>query len=73
MRLVLLSAILWTASGCVGLDAWLKEKEGPVPSQAAAPPRPRPRVNPDDVTDTNAREVLEALREELDRSQVQDR
>lgn len=61
---------LCAAGGCVELDVWVKDKAPPEPAPAvAAPPRPRALVSPGDVTERNAREVLDALREELDRGE----
>ena len=59
------------APGCVGLDAWLKDKK-PVeePAPAVVAPRPRVLVSPGDVTERNARQMVEALREEIDRAET---
>lgn len=65
---------LLAAPGCVGLDAWQKDKAPPEPAPAVvAPPRPRLLVNPGDVTERNAREMLNALRDELDRDESEQR
>ena len=68
-RVLLLA--LAVSPGCVGLDAWLKDKK---PAEEPAPvvvaPRPRVLVNPGDVTERNARQMVEALREEMDRTET---
>ena len=52
---------LLAAGGCVELGAWLKDKAPPEPAPPlVAPSRPRALVHPDQVTERNAREVLEA-------------
>lgn len=71
--LIVVSA-LWAVGGCVELDVWLKEKAPTEPTPTAkASPRPRVLVNPGDVTERNAREMLQALGAELDRSESDQR
>ena len=59
---------LASLSGCVELDVWLKEKQKTEPNAppSVTPTRVRIQVNPSDVTETNAPEMLRALREEVD-------
>ncbi len=68
MRCILLP-ILLVGVGCVTLPAL---KDDPAPKAASKPSAVKPElqappVNPDDVTDANAREKVEALRKELSR------
>ncbi len=65
---------LLAGPGCVELDVWLKDKQAAeAPAPLVAPARPRVVVNPGDVTERNAREVLDALRDELDRAEIDNR
>jgi hypothetical protein len=73
---VMLLLVPLVGAGCVTFPS-LKEEPAktnpttpPVANALAPTPRqgpPLPRVNPDEVTDTNAREKAEALRRELSR------
>jgi hypothetical protein len=55
------------AGGC--LDMELRERAARDPRPAAPPARRTPAVTPEQVTEENAREKSEALREELDEAQ----
>jgi hypothetical protein len=60
---------LWTGAGCIDLvGVRPEEKPQPVaPTPAPKPKRPPAPVTADEVTETNFREKVEALRAELDR------
>jgi len=59
--------VLWAAAGCVPMSLIPKEADVP-PPPATAPQRLRVcPVTPDQVTETNAVQKADALRQELDR------
>lgn len=61
--------LLGAATGCVTLPVGWPGKADTPPAQASAPARPSEPVSADDVNETNARQKLQALREELDREE----
>jgi hypothetical protein len=68
---VFLSLALCTGVGCVTLPT-LPDKEEPTPiapAASAVPTRPPAPVMPDQVTESNAHQKAEALRQELDYEQ----
>jgi hypothetical protein len=63
---VLLLSAAAGGAGCFPADAWLTPPP-PTPRAEALPLPTRPPVGPDEVTDTNAPDILHALSDELDR------
>lgn len=61
---------LWAGAGCVILPANWEKQPPPSAPAPAEPSRPRPPVTADDITESNAHEKAEALRQELDRETV---
>jgi hypothetical protein len=72
-RWTLLVLGLLAAPGCVELDVWLKDKKSADPPPLVTSPRPRVLVNAGDVNERNARDMAEALRDELDRAEFDNR
>jgi hypothetical protein len=60
---------LLTVAGCVDLPRWDQSPKKVLP--AAAAPAPSGPINPDDVTDDNARDKALALEAELSREQAE--
>ncbi len=64
----LLLALTLTATGCVELPIRMETKKPHPAEPTPLVPVERPPVTPDLVSDDNAPKMLNALREELDRS-----
>ena len=64
---ILLLALAFAAAGCVELP--IRPPANPPPAKASVPTAPEPPpVRPEQVNDGNARQALDALRDELDRA-----
>jgi hypothetical protein len=64
----LLLALALTATGCVELPTWTETKPPPAKDTTPLVPLDAPPVQPEQVNDGNARQMLDALRNELDRA-----
>jgi hypothetical protein len=53
--------------GCEGVPKLWQASKPPAPAVAAQPPKPRPVVTPEQVTDSNAHDMAKQLLNEMDR------
>jgi hypothetical protein len=65
---ILLLALALTAAGCVELPKWTETKPPPAKDTTPLVPITPPPVRPEQVNDANALQMLNALRDELDRA-----